>query len=40
MVAILPDRGERYLQTLFSDDWVREHFGEVESLWRSAGEAR
>jgi len=39
VVAILPDRGERYLQTLFSDDWVREHFGEVESLWHSAGEA-
>lgn len=33
-VAILPDRGERYLDTLFSDDWVREHFGEVEHLWR------
>lgn len=40
VVAILPDRGERYLQTLFSDDWVREHFGDVESLWRGAGEAR
>lgn len=33
-VAILPDRGERYLETLFSDEWVREHFGEVEHLWR------
>jgi cysteine synthase A len=33
-VAILPDRGERYMETLFSDDWVREHFGEVEHLWR------
>lgn len=33
-VAILPDRGERYLETLFCDDWVREHFGEVEHLWR------
>ncbi|MFL6202788.1 MAG: 2,3-diaminopropionate biosynthesis protein SbnA [Thermoanaerobaculia bacterium] len=32
-VAILPDRGERYLDTLFSDEWVREHFGEVEHLW-------
>lgn len=32
-VAILPDRGERYLDTLFSDDWVREQFGDVESLW-------
>ena len=33
-VAILPDRGERYLETVFSDGWVREHFGEVEDLWR------
>jgi cysteine synthase A len=33
-VAILPDRGERYLETLFSDDWVHEHFGEVGHLWR------
>jgi cysteine synthase A len=33
VVAILPDRGERYLETLFSDAWVREHFGDVESLW-------
>jgi cysteine synthase A len=34
VVAILPDRGERYLETLFSDAWVREHFGDVESLWK------
>ncbi len=38
VVAILPDRGERYLQTLFSDDWVREHFGEIELLRRDAAE--
>jgi cysteine synthase A len=38
VVAILPDRGERYLETLFSDAWVREHFGDVETLWRSAPE--
>ena len=31
--VILPDRGERYLDTVFSDDWVREHFGDVEHLW-------
>src|SRR5947199_6233225 len=24
-VAILPDRGDRYLETLFSDEWVHEH---------------
>jgi N-(2-amino-2-carboxyethyl)-L-glutamate synthase len=32
-VAILPDRGERYLDTVYSDDWVKEHFGDVSSLW-------
>lgn len=37
-VAILPDRGERYLETLYSDAWVREHFGEVEHLWREGVE--
>ncbi len=35
-VAILCDRGERYLDTIFSDAWVREHFGDVEPLWRDA----
>src|SRR6185436_19267170 len=40
VVAILPDRGERYLETLFSDAWVREHFGDVDSLWQDAAEAR
>jgi cysteine synthase A len=38
VVAILPDRGERYLETVFSDDWVREHFADVELPWREAGE--
>jgi 2,3-diaminopropionate biosynthesis protein SbnA len=38
-VAILPDRGERYLDTIFSDDWVREHFGDVEHHWRPTGRA-
>jgi N-(2-amino-2-carboxyethyl)-L-glutamate synthase len=35
-VAILPDRGERYLDTIYSDDWVRHHFGEVGHLWDQA----
>lgn len=26
-VIILPDRGERYLDTIYSDKWVHEHFG-------------
>jgi 2,3-diaminopropionate biosynthesis protein SbnA len=29
-VAILPDRGERYLDTIYSDAWVREHFGAAQ----------
>jgi N-(2-amino-2-carboxyethyl)-L-glutamate synthase len=33
-VVILPDRGERYLGTVFSDAWVQEHFGAVASLWQ------
>lgn len=32
-VAILPDRGERYLDTIYSDAWVVEHFGEMSHLW-------
>ena len=31
--VILPDRGERYIDTVYSDAWVREHFGEVPDLW-------
>jgi cysteine synthase A len=33
-VVILPDRGERYLDTIYADDWVEEHFGKEELLWR------
>ncbi len=32
-VVILPDRGERYLDTVYSDEWVRGHFGEGAALW-------
>jgi N-(2-amino-2-carboxyethyl)-L-glutamate synthase len=31
-VVILPDRGERYLNTIYDDGWVREHLGEVDGL--------
>lgn len=27
-VVIFPDRGERYLDTIYSEKWMREHFGE------------
>ncbi|MGH2347242.1 MAG: 2,3-diaminopropionate biosynthesis protein SbnA [Chloroflexota bacterium] len=33
-VAILADRGERYLDTIYSDSWVSEHFGDVADLWQ------
>lgn len=32
VALILPDRGERYLDTIFCDDWVVEHFGSLTSL--------
>lgn len=34
-VGIFPDRGERYLDTIFSDEWVAEHFGSVSHLWKA-----
>jgi hypothetical protein len=33
-VAILADRGERYLDTIYSDAWVSDHFGDVADLWQ------
>ncbi|QMU71798.1 2,3-diaminopropionate biosynthesis protein SbnA [Streptacidiphilus sp. P02-A3a] len=32
--VILPDRGERYLDTIYDDDWVATHFGDVAHLWK------
>ena len=37
-VAILPDRGERYLDTIYCDTWVREHFGDIAYLWEEEKE--
>ncbi|HEX8500619.1 MAG TPA: 2,3-diaminopropionate biosynthesis protein SbnA [Pyrinomonadaceae bacterium] len=39
-VLIFPDRGERYLDTIFSDEWVGAHFGDVAHLWEGDPEAR
>jgi cysteine synthase A len=36
-VLVFPDRGERYLDTIYDDDWVNAHFGDVSHLWK-AGE--
>lgn len=38
--AILPDRGERYLQTLYSDAWVRENFGDIDLSGNGEAENR
>lgn len=37
-VLILADRGERYLDTIYSDEWVEKHFGEVSHLWEETAE--
>jgi len=33
-VLILADGGDRYLDTIYSDEWVNKHFGEVSHLWK------
>ncbi|HVF92661.1 MAG TPA: 2,3-diaminopropionate biosynthesis protein SbnA [Blastocatellia bacterium] len=38
-VAIFADRGERYLDTIYSDEWVSEHFGDVAHLWADSVKA-
>jgi N-(2-amino-2-carboxyethyl)-L-glutamate synthase len=37
--VIFADRGERYLDTIYSDTWVCQHFGDVEHLWQDQREA-
>lgn len=38
-VAIFADRGERYLDTIYSDSWVMEHFGDDYLSYKSMLEA-
>ncbi|MBZ2409391.1 2,3-diaminopropionate biosynthesis protein SbnA [Streptomyces sp. L06] len=33
VVLVLPDGGDRYLDTVYSDTWVRHHFGDVAHRW-------
>ncbi len=33
VVVLLPDRGERYLDTIYSDQWVRENLGDIAHQW-------
>lgn len=37
--AILPDRGERYLETIYSESWIREHFPAIPEEANPVGEA-
>ena len=36
VVVLLPDRGERYLDTIYSDDWVQENLGDIAHRWSKA----
>ncbi|HEX8338340.1 MAG TPA: 2,3-diaminopropionate biosynthesis protein SbnA [Pyrinomonadaceae bacterium] len=36
---IFPDRGDRYLDTIYSDAWVSSHFGDISHLWTGRGGA-
>jgi cysteine synthase A len=38
-VAIFPDRGERYLDTIYSDAWVARHFGALDASTVAEGDA-
>jgi len=38
VAVILADRGERYLDTVYSDAWVEEHFGNISHLWKEEEE--
>ncbi|MER5210219.1 2,3-diaminopropionate biosynthesis protein SbnA [Streptomyces sp. NPDC002838] len=33
-VLVFPDGGDRYLDTIYSDSWVHENFGDVSHLWK------
>jgi cysteine synthase A len=37
-VAIFADKGERYLDTIYSDSWIEEHFGDVAHFWHEERE--
>ena len=37
-VMILADRGERYLDTIYSDEWVQKYFGDISHHWEEREE--
>jgi 2,3-diaminopropionate biosynthesis protein SbnA len=36
VVVLLPDRGERYLDTIYSDEWVQKNLGDIDHHWSKA----
>jgi len=38
VVCLLPDRGERYLDTIYSDEWVRSELGDIAHHWTKSTE--
>jgi 2,3-diaminopropionate biosynthesis protein SbnA len=36
VIVLLPDRGERYLDTIYSDQWVRKNLGDIAHHWLKA----
>lgn len=39
-VMIFADRGERYLDTVYSDEWVETYFGDTAHLWENSVEVQ
>ncbi|MEU2671687.1 2,3-diaminopropionate biosynthesis protein SbnA [Streptomyces sp. NPDC007164] len=39
VVIVLPDGGDRYLDTIYDDTWVQRHFGDVAHLWDGPSDA-
>jgi cysteine synthase A len=35
-VLIYPDGGDRYLDTIYNDQWVLRHFGDVQHVWKES----
>ncbi|MBF0389181.1 MAG: 2,3-diaminopropionate biosynthesis protein SbnA [Desulfamplus sp.] len=33
VAAIIPDGGDRYLDTIYTDEWVEKNFGDISHLW-------
>ncbi|MBF0200355.1 MAG: 2,3-diaminopropionate biosynthesis protein SbnA [Desulfamplus sp.] len=35
VAAIIPDGGDRYLDTIYTDEWVEKNFGDISHLWEN-----